>query len=55
MNIWDIALKESGGKFKEEDKFSKDLKRPYRMDNRVKVLGYFLTLLVVASLVCNMM
>ncbi|MBW9223371.1 hypothetical protein KKP90_02075 [Methanothermococcus sp. SCGC AD-155-E23] len=56
MNIWDIiTFKEDEEKFKEVDKFSKDLKRPYRMDNRVKVLGYILTLLVVVSLVHNIL
>jgi len=54
MNIkLDVVTFKGNGKFKEIDEFSKDLKRPYRMDNRIKMLAYILATLVVGSLVFN--
>ena len=40
-------------KIKEIDEFSKDLKRPYRMDNKIKVLAYIFSILVVVSTLLN--
>ena len=50
MNIKiDVITFKDNEKVKEIDEFSKDLKRPYRMDNRIKVLAYVLSMLVVVS------
>ncbi|WP_172456371.1 hypothetical protein [Methanofervidicoccus sp. A16] len=50
MNIkLDVITFKDDEKIKEIDEFSKDLKRPYRMDNRIKVLAYIFSILVVVS------
>ncbi|MBW9219912.1 hypothetical protein KKP89_03565 [Methanothermococcus sp. SCGC AD-155-N22] len=50
MNIkLDVMTFKDDEKIKEIDEFSKDLKRPYRMDNRIKVLAYIFSILVVVS------
>ena len=50
MNVkLDVITFKDDEKIKEIDEFSKDLKRPYRMDNRIKVLAYIFSILVVVS------
>jgi len=49
----DIITFKNDEKIKEIDEFSKDIKRPYRMDNRIKVLAYIFSILVVISTLFN--
>ncbi|MBW9221099.1 hypothetical protein KKP91_02715 [Methanothermococcus sp. SCGC AD-155-M21] len=53
MNIkLDIPLlKNEGEKLKEIEGFSNDLKRPYRMDNKVKILAYGISILTIISMI----
>ena len=55
MNVkLDVITFKDDEKIKEIDEFSKDLKRPYRMDNRIKMLAYVLSMLVVVSTLFNL-
>ena len=55
MNVkLDVITFKDDEKIKEIDEFSKDLKRPYRMDNRIKVLAYVFSILVVISTLFSM-
>ena len=53
MNIkLNISLsKDEGEKLKKIDGFSKDLKRPYRMDTRIKILAYGISILTIISMI----
>jgi len=53
MNIkLDIPLlKSEEEKLKEIEEFSNDLKRPYRMDNKIKILAYGISILTIISMI----
>ncbi|GBF36761.1 hypothetical protein [Methanofervidicoccus abyssi] len=54
MNVkLDIVTFKDDEKIKEIDEFSKDLKRPYRMDNKIKILAYIFSILIVISALFN--